>query len=179
MPEMKVVEQPEVAEGAEAAPAPAGPAKVKTLGIIAGAVVLGISLGAFALGPRLAGSPGEKAEEPAAKKSHGGGGAHGGSSGSFIEIDNVVVNPAGSQGAHFLMATVALDVHEKEAEEYLRMNEHIVKDVIMKTLGSQTLEMLSEPGARDALKGMLAQDIGALVDDPEVVTVYLPEFVVQ
>ena len=178
MPEMKVVEQPEAVEGAEEAPAPAGPAKVKTLGIIAGAVVLGISLGAFALGPQLAGSPGGETKKPAAKESHGGGGAHGGS-GSFIEIDNVVVNPAGSQGAHFLMATVVLEVHDKEAEEFLRMNEHIVKDLIMKTLGSQTLEMLSEPGARDALKGLLAEDIGTLVDDPELVTVYLPEFVVQ
>lgn len=178
MPEMKVVEQPELAEGAEAAAAPAGPAKVKTLGIIAGAVVLGISLGAFALGPRLAGSPGGEAAKPAANKSHGGGGAHGGG-GSHIEIENVVVNPAGSQGAHFLMATVALEVQDKQAEEFLRMNEHIVKDVIMKTLGSQTIEMLSQPGARDALKGMLAQDIGTLLDDPEGITVYLPEFVVQ
>jgi hypothetical protein len=50
---------------------------------------------------------------------------------------------------------------------------------VLNTLGSQTLEFLSQTGARDQLKVMLAEDVGHLIGDPELLTVYLPEFVVQ
>ncbi len=177
MPEMKVVEkQPDGTEAAEDA-VPAKPAKGKTLGIVAGAVVLGVVVGAFMLGPSLGGSSGAAEKKTASAGHAAGGGGHG--EGSTLEIDNVVVNPAGAQGSHFLMATVALEVRDKDAEEYLRMNEHVVKDVIQSTLGRQTLKMLSQPGARDQIKLLLAQDIGQLVGDPGLLTVYLPEFVVQ
>jgi flagellar basal body-associated protein FliL len=171
----------EVVEGSGPAPAPKKPNPILGLGMIAAAVALGLVVGGAVLAPQmLSGNTGGSDEPKAQAKSHdahGGGGSHGG--GTAVEIDNVVVNPAGAEGLHFLMATVTFEVDDKKIEEYMRNNEHIIRDVVMTTLGDMTLEEFSEPGARDRIKETLRSAVGNIVGGTGHLVVYLPEFVVQ
>jgi flagellar basal body-associated protein FliL len=176
-----------VEEGGAGAPVAKGPNKLMGIGLIVGAMVLGLAVGGMVLGPRFAG--GGEAVESAdshgeASGDHGGGGAHArkaasGGHGSAIEIDNIVVNPAGSQGVHFLMATVVIELDDKKAEEVLRSNEHVVKDMILTTLGAQTLEQLGVPGARERLKNVIAEEVAGFLGGNPHMNIYLPQFVVQ
>ncbi len=146
------------------------------IGIVAGAVAAGLCLGALVLAPAFA--P-RSAADGGADTNAKGKERHKAEPASVVELDNIIVNPAGSEGNHYLLATVAIEVMDKETEEYVRTHEHVVKDVVISTLSEQTMEMLQKPGARDALKVVLAGKIGDLIGDSAHLQVYLPQFVVQ
>lgn len=179
MAEAKVVELDPQAEGA----APKGPGKGLMIGALAGAVVVGLGLGAAVLGPRFAGGSTPAAKEETHAEGSGSeelmADAEGGKGGSALKLENIVVNPTGSEGVHFLMASVVIDIQNKELLDYLRSHKHIVEDTVLETLGSHTMEWLSRPTARKEMKANLTRDVGKLVGDPSIVTVYLPGFVVQ
>jgi flagellar FliL protein len=184
MANLEVVEAPAPVEAAEPAVSAGRRGKLLPLGLIFGAVIAGVAIGLLLLAPRFSSPPavasGPASVSKAAK--HGSApkaGKHGAGVGSVIEIKNVVVNPAGAEGSHFLMATVALEVHDKVVEDHLRTNEHVVKDIVMSTLSQETMDMLRQPGARDQLKVLLTRAISDYVGGSDAVTVFLPEFVVQ
>jgi flagellar FliL protein len=184
MANLEVVETPAPAEAAEPAVVAGRRGKLLPLGLIAGAVAVGVAIGLLLIAPRFSSSQAGASESESAPKaakhaSAAKAGKHGAAVGSVIEIKNVVVNPAGAEGSHFLMATVALEVHDKLVEEHLRANEHVVKDIVMSTLSKETMDMLRQPGARDQLKVLLTRAISDYVDGSDAVTVFLPEFVVQ
>ncbi len=111
---------------------------------------------------------------------HGGGGAEAGEGEKkLIELPNIVVNPAGSQGSRFLMATVAVTVADDEAEKVLRAHEVEFKDKVVTILEALTMAQLSAPGARDALKVKIAAAAGTIIGSKVPVKVFLPQFVIQ
>jgi flagellar basal body-associated protein FliL len=172
---------------------PDAPAKKKLPApiLFGGAAVLGLALGAFLLAPQLFGGGGSVSADSHGASSAGahggkGGGAHGGGGGggkhgaaSIVEIENIVVNPAGAEGMHFIMASVSLEVPDKAAQAWIGSNEHVVRDAILGLFGRQTLEQLCRPGAREQMKTSIAAEMSRLVPGAPHVTVYLPEFVVQ
>jgi flagellar basal body-associated protein FliL len=193
-----LVETPPPAKEAPKAPAGLGaPSKMIVIAVLGGSVVLGAGLGSFLIAPRFlrsapeateagTGAGAAAAESPASHESdaHGGGDAHGkkkkgGHEAQVFEIDNIIVNPAGAQGTHFLMASVAFEVPDPKTEEFLRMNEVRVRDMIVATLGAQSLDMLSQPHARDSLKVLLSESMQQIIGAPQDLEVYLPQFVVQ
>jgi flagellar basal body-associated protein FliL len=167
---------------------PVAPAKKKLPApvLFGGAAVLGLGLGAFLLAPQLFGggsASGDGHDDSGGAHGGKGGGAHGGGgkhgASSVVEIENIVVNPAGAEGMHFIMASVSLEVGDKNANSWITSNEHIVRDAILGLFGRQTLEQLCRPGARDQMKASIAAEMARIVPGQPHVTVYLPEFVVQ
>jgi len=176
MAELEVVTQETPAEeGAAGAPgAPPGPGRTVKLAIVGGAVVVGLAAGALGVAPRfLHSKPAAAKSEPTAKLE-----AKSGESDVF-EIKNLVTNPAGAEGVHFIMATLAFESGQKGATDYLRNNEALVKDAVVTTLSSLTMDDLSRPDARERIKTMVSGRLDGLVKQPGTFTVYLPEFVVQ
>jgi flagellar FliL protein len=121
----------------------------------------------------------EEAAEP--EEGHGGGhgkGKHGAAKTAVYRIDNIIVNPAGSQGSRFLMATVAFEARDPKVESRLRDHDVKVRDAVTATLESQSMEMLSRPGARDSLRRKLATVVAPYTGGARV-EVYLPQLVIQ
>ncbi len=174
MAELEVVTEDAPAE----TPPAAGPARVVKMAIVAGAVALGLAAGALGVAPRLlsgtpASSESASADKSAKKKAGKTGEAE------VVELKSLVTNPAGAEGQHFIMATVALKTHDREAAAYLQNNETLVKDAVVGTLSSLSMDDLSRPDARERIKTLIAGRAGELVDHPDAFIVYLPEFVVQ
>ena len=177
MANLEVVEAPAPTEAAESAVGVPRRNKLLPFGVIAGAVIVGAVIGLLLIAPRFAARPakasasdsspasGMHEAKSASRKSdskHASGKSEA-KPASVIEIKNVVVNPAGAEGSHFLMATVAVEVRDKVVDEELRANEHVVKDIVMSTLSKETMEMLQQPGARDQLKVLLTRAISEYV----------------
>lgn len=178
------------------AKAPAKPFKVPEVAILAAVVVVALAagalLGTLVLAPRVIAArdarPAAKphAEAPEAEASgheapageHGKKGAHGGGA-TVYSVDNIIVNPAGSAGTRFLMASVAFELPDEKAAEELRAKEVMIRDAVITTLESQTLEMLAVPGARDGIKRQIAATVKPLVPGQRTLRVYLPQFVLQ
>ena len=77
------------------------------------------------------------------------------------------------------MATVAFELPDEKALEGLRERDAELRDAVITTFESQTLEMLTAPGAREALKRRLAAAAAPVLGDIKHVRVYLPQFVIQ
>lgn len=156
------------------------------IGIIAGAILIGGAGGSQIIAPKLRGPAGPLSEEvsPGAADagSHGkskkkGKGAHG-EGGPVFRIESIIVNPAETEGTRFLMATIAFEFSDPKAEERMRASEVRVRDIVVTVLETQTLEALTQPGARDRVKRQLADAVKEIARDDHL-AVYLPQFVIQ
>jgi flagellar FliL protein len=156
------------------------PKKFIPIGMIAGAVILGGSLGGLLVAPKILaakfGPPPGQVEEKKHEKKKGG---KKGEEAALFEIKNIIVNPAGSQGTHFLMASVALKVEDSGVDEEMRGQEVQIRDLVISTLEAKTMEVLTTPGARDELKRELAENVQMLLETQEEIEVFLPQFLIQ
>jgi flagellar FliL protein len=149
------------------------------LGAVAG-LVLGGGVGAFVIAPKLGGGAAHAAEAPAEGDHGGGGGEHGAPAATAVHhIENLVINPANTNGARFLLVTTTIVAKDEAAAAELKDRDAEIRDRIVTLLGSRTIEQLSDPATRDVLKGDLAAAIGALFKEGTVKRILLPQFVIQ
>jgi flagellar FliL protein len=99
--------------------------------------------------------------------------------GKLFRMENLIVNPAGTQGTRFLMASVALQATRPTDQAMLQAREVQLRDVITSVLERQSITMLTEPGARDSLRVALGAAVSPLLPAGARVTVYIPQLVVQ
>ena len=160
---------------------------------IALAGMLGVTVATMFVAPKVVASRVAASVEAAAGNhdaggdagGHGGGGGnagHGGRaapSGEFVELGNLLVNPAGSQGLRFLMASVTFEVLGKGGDtvDELRAREAQLRDIVIGVLEQYDLERLSSPGARDSVKVQLAAAVDSVFHIP--VGVFMPQFVIN
>lgn len=175
-------------ESAETPVAAKKKSSLPAIGIVVGGM-LGVTVAMLLVAPRVVAN---RAANPAASASsgghepsggggggHGGGGGRGGGSGEYVELGNLLVNPAGSRGLRFLMASISLEVlgNNNKAVDDLRQREAQVRDLIIGVLEQYTLDDLTGPGARDSAK----HQISAVVDSVFGfdVAVFMPQFVIN
>ncbi|MEP7384145.1 MAG: flagellar basal body-associated FliL family protein [Gemmatimonadota bacterium] len=180
----------------EEAPAKAGPKGVVLIGALVGSLLLGGAAGAFAVGPMLAKKAGYVVV-PSADEGHGAGaeaehvapaeGGHGeGGEGTATSnlhlIDNLVLNPAGSGGSRFLMLATAIEFNDPAQIEQMKARDSEVRDIVLRVMGSKTVEELSDMGHREAIKAELADSLGTLFKKSKkkpINRIYFPQFVIQ
>jgi flagellar protein FliL len=163
--------------------APAGGKKIGLLiGLALGGAVLGGGLGAFVVAPRIIASQPHAGADSAAGVEAGKDGP--GGEGEIKEqkltqLENIIVNPAGSQGTRFLMTSVAFAVGDDKAVKVLEDHKIELRDRVTTILESQTMAQLTAPGARDSIKVLIAESAGELLGSRSAVKVFLPQFVIQ
>lgn len=174
------------AEGAEGEAKPKKANKLLLPLVTAVMTIAGGVVGVLVIGPKLtarqamqAGLEAEPKEEKEEAKEEGHEGEKGGEKGPMLKLDNLIVNPSGSQGSRFLMVSVAIETTSGDQDEKLRAQEPQIRDVIIALLEKQTMEQLSEPGIRDTLKAQLSDTISAIAGTKTKLKVFLPQFVIQ
>lgn len=158
-------------------------------GLLLGAVVVGLGLGAWQGAPRLAPRIAPCAEEAgpvwaAIPLPFGGGGHDGGHDGEaaterFFQFDDLILNPAGTDGTRFLVLSLALEMKEDAGIAALEARDPEVRDVILTLLSAKTVQELADVTQRPALREELRERLNQLLGDDEVVRLYLPRFVIQ
>ena len=182
-PEAVVAEGGGVAE--VEAPSKKGPNKMLLPLVVALMTVAGGAVGVGVIAPRLVAarqSVQQGLEAPDSSQADAAGGEHPESErtkGPMFKIDNLIVNPAGSQGSRFLMVSVAIETSDTKMEETLRHKEPQIRDVVISLLEKQTMERLSMAGIRDSLKVELGDTITAIAASKTKLKVFLPQFVIQ
>jgi flagellar FliL protein len=176
--------------------APAAPTKAKLpmlIGMVAVGLALGGGTGAAVVGPMVAKKMGKvytlKAVADSAGHGEGeaaAGGEHGaegkeGAAGAIpvLVLDNLVLNPAGSGGTHFLLLTVAIEVGNAAAAASFTARDAELRDIVLTSLGSKTTEQLTDISARDQFKTEIQQAIDEHFGKKSVKRLYFPQFVVQ
>lgn len=182
--------------GAPAAkPKAAEPAPVVMAGVVLVALLIGAALGALVLAPRVISSRQQaalaEAKDPHAakdkkkkdkkheKKKEG---KEGEGKASVYRLDNIIVNPANSDGQRFLMCSIAIQADDPAALDILREHEIELRDRVVTLLAAESIESLTAAGVRDSLRSrILTAIVPVLGEEGEGVElqVYLPQFVIQ
>lgn len=112
----------------------------------------------------------------------GGGGGHGGGHGAPAEtlhvIDNVVVNPSGTQGRRFLLVSVALEPADGDVD-HVEALEPRIRAALIPILGNRTVEQLLDLGLRQELLDEVSSALDEIVGGEGLRHVMFPQFVVQ
>ncbi len=176
---------------AKGKPAAAG-SPLPLVGAAVGALVLGSVLGIFVVAPRIVAARGgaqtaageavggdaKKGEHGKKDKPKGGHGEQPGET-AVHKIDNLIVNPAGSQGRRFLMMSVAIEVPDTKTEAALRLKDAMLRDAIIGAIERQPIGVITSPGGRDSVRAAIQRVLEPLVEEAEWVHIYLPQFVLQ
>lgn len=178
-------------EGAEAAPSK--PKLPLLIGMVAVGLAVGGGTGAAVLGPMVAKKMGKGAVVVADSAAHDAaaaeGGGHGGEGekgkeGAAAEaaphvLDNLVLNPANSGGSRFLLLTVAIETHQAAVLEQFKTRDAELRDIILTTLSTKTVEQLTDITKREQFKSEVSAVIDARFGKKTVKSLYFPQFVVQ
>jgi flagellar FliL protein len=169
---------------AEAAPVTASGRKLALPLIIAAGIVVGGAAGALVLGPRIARARTAPKDTTSAAKPADSTAAHGEHGVATPDapvhlIDNLVLNPAGSGGTRFLLASVGLQTTSAAANDIVNKREVEARDVVLSVLGAKHVEDLAEIANREKLKLELKAALDSLFGPGIVRKVYFPQFVIQ
>jgi flagellar FliL protein len=170
------------APAAEAAPAP-GKKTGLLIGLILGGAVLGGALAAFVVAPRIIARQQPAVVDSAAAAEAGehgkGGEGDGKEPAKLVQLENIIVNPAGSQGTRFLMASVAFAVSDEAGQKRLDDSKVELRDKVTSVLENMTMNQLTGPGARDSVKARIGAMASEMLGSKVAVKVFLPQFVIQ
>ena len=178
------------ADNAAAAPA-AKPKLVMVLAIALAGIGSGGAAGAFVAGPMIAKKlvppPAIHAESGKAEGKEGGEHGKGGEGkegkdaeggGSFL-LDNLVLNPAGSGGGRYLLASISIRYASASMKEKFSAREAEIRDALLHVLGTKPTEQLADVTAREALKTEIKDAVDAIMGPKTVIGVFFPQFVIQ
>jgi flagellar FliL protein len=173
-------ETPETTEAAAEEKKPAG--KIPMIGGIVAGLALGAGVGLFILGPKLAPASPSHATAKAKEehKENEKEGEKGKSEASPVyQLDNMVLNPSGSNGVRFLLVSVALEVKDEATLTMIKGHDAEMRDMILRLFGAKTAEQLTEASAREPLRGEVIAAFNKLFPAGTIKKVYFPQFVIQ
>jgi flagellar FliL protein len=95
-------------------------------------------------------------------------------------MENLVLNPAGSNGTRFLMASVAAEVKDDKVKDEMAGRDAELRDAVLRILGERTVDQLADMSLREALKKELIDSLNSKLQSKTAVKrVYFPQFVIQ
>lgn len=181
-------EQPQEGIAPESDAAPAGmKGRLPLIAMIAVGLAIGGGTGAVFIGPMAAKKMGKAPDAHAAEGAdstggHEGGGAEGGKEGEAAAVhlmENLVLNPAGSGGSRFLLLSVAIETGSTTIEADMTTRDAELRDIILTSLGTKTVEQLTDIANREGIKNELHTAIATRFGKSAVKRLYFPQFVVQ
>ncbi len=172
---------PENETPAEPAPAAAAGRKLSLPLIIVAGLIVGAAAGALVLGPRIARARTATKTSKSAPAPDTLAGEHAvpGAEGAVHLIDNLVLNPAGSGGTRFLLASVGLQTSSAVANDMITKREVEARDVVLAVLGAKHVEELAEISNREKIKLELKAALDSVFGPGVVRRIYFPQFVIQ
>ena len=189
---MSVPEQAQVSDP-DGQTAPVGfKAKLPMIAMVAVGIAIGGGTGAAVIGPMVAKKMGKVApahadSAAALGDSAAAGGEHatadgaksGGGEASVHLLENLVLNPAGSNGSRFLLLSVAIETGTANIAADMTTRDAELRDIILTSLGTKTVDQLTDISTREGIKVELQTAITGRFGKTAVKRLYFPQFVVQ
>jgi flagellar FliL protein len=160
-------------DSADAIPASSGKRGVILLALAG--LLAGGGAGMFGVGPviakKLAAAAVAGAAKPKGAEAKGPVVAH--------TIDNLVLNPAGTEGTRFLMVSATFRLRDGNADQLMKEREPEVRDEMLRILGHKTIQELTDMSAREAIRKEVIDGVAHLFPPGSIERVFFPQFVVQ
>ncbi len=128
---------------------------------------------------------GEHGEEVTAEESEEGGhgeegDGHGGTAGQFIySVEEIIVNPANTNGRQLLLTALAFDTKDEASRATLEAKDFLVKDMIISVLSGKTTRFLNDISQRDSLRNEISHKIESFLPNVKINKVYFSKYILQ
>lgn len=99
--------------------------------------------------------------------------------GAFTEFQNLIVNPAATDGTRYLAISVGFEAASPEVLDELKAHEIVVRDAILRALGQRTVAELSVVAQRDTIKNEIRTTVNEILQDGEIDRLYFTQFILQ
>ncbi len=97
----------------------------------------------------------------------------------LLILENMVLNPAGTQGRRFLIFTAAIEVDGERTLPTLQNADARLRDAILRGLGAWGVEDLADAEQRGRWEELVRQIALEVADDAPVGRVYFSQFLLQ
>jgi len=94
-------------------------------------------------------------------------------------VNDLIVNPAGTNGTRFLLTTIGVEVSTPEAKAELEKKELQVRDILNSILTSKGLDSLVDIRRRESLRREIFESVRKLLTTGKTEQVYFSKFIVQ
>jgi flagellar FliL protein len=94
-------------------------------------------------------------------------------------VKDMIINPAGTNGQRYLLATIAFNVSTEKAMKELEVKEIAVRDMLNSILTRRTMEQLTDVAQRESLREEIQSHAKELVSGGKVKSVYFSKYIVQ
>lgn len=99
--------------------------------------------------------------------------------GQFSELEGVIINPAATSGQRYLMLNIGLEAQTTSILDEVKQKEVVVRDTVLKVLGSQSVEELSDITRRNELKESLRSAVNSVLRNGQIDHLYFTRYVLQ
>ena len=126
----------------------------------------------------------EETAEGEAKSEEGSGSEEEGKSkkeaGKFLfSIDEIIINPTGTDGKRFLLASVGFDLKSEAEKKEIEERQILVKDAIISVLASKNLTQLNDIEYKDTLKIQIKKKLKEKMPAMKINDVYFSKYIIQ
>lgn len=98
---------------------------------------------------------------------------------SIYVMDDIVLNPAGTEGQRFLIARVGLQGSGESFVEDMTARDAEVRDAVVRLLSAKSVVELADAGRREGIKKELQGVLAARFPRAGIRAVLFPQFVIQ
>ncbi|MDP2038775.1 MAG: flagellar basal body-associated FliL family protein [Ignavibacteria bacterium] len=100
--------------------------------------------------------------------------------GKFIyEIQDQIVNPAGTDGRRLLMVSLGFDVPTEENKKEMEVKDVLLKDAALSVMSSKDLSQLGNMAYRDTLRTEIVQKLRKIMPEVKINTIYFSKYILQ
>jgi flagellar FliL protein len=99
--------------------------------------------------------------------------------GQIYNLDEVIVNPADSQGMQFVLINFGFEVQTEKDIKTLSEREVQLRDIIIKILGAKTLAELDGPDDKENLRREVKKALNPILPKHHLLNVYFSNYIIQ
>lgn len=99
--------------------------------------------------------------------------------GTLFPLEEFTVNLLSENGSHYLKTKISLELSEPKMAEELEAKKAVIRDKILRTLSSKSLEEVSTLKGKEKLGDEMKQELNGMLKDGEINGVYFTDFVIQ
>ena len=99
--------------------------------------------------------------------------------GPMVEIKEFVVNIIGQDAAHYVKASLSLELDKEAAMDEVNKRMPQIRDAILLLISNKTFEELQDIQGKNQVKAELKSKINSFLKTGKIKNVYLTDFVVQ
>ncbi|GAB4175711.1 MAG: hypothetical protein Kow00108_10890 [Calditrichia bacterium] len=99
--------------------------------------------------------------------------------GPIYKIEDIIVNPAGSNGERYVVMNLALELQNEDVQPEIEKREPIVRDVAIQLLSSVPVDSLDGAMQKQKLKEVFLAEIKKVLPPKTLKRVFFTNFIIQ